>query len=152
VKFSAIVAQHDECRDRDAKHVEHNHGDLSREKQVYFKCTEKRYQNETCELPKAYAEAESPLQVVHRPALLREISVEIQIVGSQSHALARKQEEGLRRYLFATRIIHFRYSSRYINIMLRANEKHYFDVNRNYDDNGRNTRVFNQLNSVPPDA
>ena len=51
-----------------------------------------------------YSESERPRPVRHRPALLREISVEVEIVGSQSHALARKQEERLRRYLFATNV------------------------------------------------
>jgi hypothetical protein len=50
---------------------------------------------------KTYTQTERPRPVLHRPALLREVSVEVQIVGSQSHALARKQEEGLRRYLLA---------------------------------------------------
>ena len=133
VQFGPIVAKHDEGNNWNSKNVEHNHGDLFVHAYKPGHCS--RIENQmhmvfivmksdvvrpnivlkwkVCKgmYMKTYTQTKSPRPVRHRPALLREVCVEVEIVGSQSHALARKQEEGLRRYLLASRFINIRFES-----------------------------------------
>ncbi len=46
-----------------------------------------------------HPEPHRPAHVLWRPALLCQVGVEIHVLGTQTHALARKQQKGLRRYL-----------------------------------------------------
>ncbi len=48
---------------------------------------------------RTHPESNRPANVLGRPALLRQVGVEIHVLGAQTHALARKEHEGLRRDL-----------------------------------------------------